>query len=129
MESRDLPRDRIDFFRNSQWRWAAPDVVRRMRPALPFIQSLNGSLPCVAPHPRFIIDGNSKIVAEFWPGHAFWLVFMKARRPLAGKIHLSKYRRGDERQRENGYQSATGHVSSVLKYSQMIESYAVRVQH
>src|SRR5262245_33764664 len=82
MKCVDLPRDWVDLFRDSKLRRATPDVVRAVRPALPLRQCLNGGHPRVATHARFVIDGNTRVVADFGSGDAFGLVFVENRLPL-----------------------------------------------
>ena len=81
-----LTRHRIDVLPHPQRRRAAPDVVRRMRTALPFGQRLNRRFPRRRAHPRGVVDRNAEVVAKFRSGHTLRFVFVKARRPFAGEV-------------------------------------------
>ena len=88
MERDDLARDRIDFLRDAQLRGPTPDVVGRVRAALPFRQRLDRGVPRFGAQPRGVADRNAQIVAKFGTGHALGLVFPETRRPLTGEVHL-----------------------------------------
>src|SRR5207244_2017277 len=70
----------------------APDVVGRMRTALPFGQRLDRRFPCRRAHAGRVVDRNAEIVAELGDGHALGLVLVEARRPFAGEVDAVRRR-------------------------------------
>src|SRR5438093_4842708 len=64
VKSRDLSRDRIDFFGDPQLRWPPIDVSESVRPALPFGQRLNGSRPSLTSGATGLVHRNAKPIAD-----------------------------------------------------------------
>src|ERR1035438_8507683 len=102
MEGGDLARDGIDFFPDAQVGRATPDVVRRVRTALPLRQRHQRSTPGIAPHASRFVDWDAEIVSEFRAGYALGLVFVKARGPFAGEIYLGE---GGNDEQVGGYKT------------------------
>ncbi len=97
MERRDLARDGIDFFGDAEIRGPAPDVVGRVRTALPLRKCLNGSVPRIGAHTRRFADRDAEIVPKLGTGDTLRLIFPETRRPLAGEVDLSWRRNRRER--------------------------------
>src|SRR4051812_19414209 len=100
MKRRDLARQRILFFADRKRRRSPPDVVGRVRTALPFWQGLDGRFPRVGTHARGVIHRKTEVIAQRGSGHPLGLIFVEARRPLARKIDLRE--RGSGREYTDG---------------------------
>ena len=89
---RHLTRYRVDLLPDAQGRRAAPDVVGRMRTALPLGQRLDGRFPRRRTQPRGVADRNTKVIPELRPRHALGFVFVEPRRPFTGEVDAVRRR-------------------------------------
>src|SRR6185503_14772468 len=71
-----------------------------MRPTLPLWERLNGRVPCIAAHPRRLVDWDPEIVAQLRSRHALRLVFPEPRRPLTREVDLRPRRRSVHRDQQ-----------------------------
>src|SRR5262245_58778232 len=98
----DLARYGIDFLRDAQIGRSAPDVIRRVLPALPLGQRLDRRFPRVGSHPSRVVDRQPQIIAKFRPSDALGLILMEPRRPFTAEINLGESRKAyDKRSRQN----------------------------
>ncbi len=89
MEGGNLARNRVHFLPDAQVRWAAPNVIGRVRSALPLRQGHHGSAPSVAPHAVRIVDRDAQIVAQLRTWNALRLVLVETGCPFTGEIDLT----------------------------------------
>src|SRR5262249_60985631 len=88
MERADFTGQRVLFFSNRQLRRAPPDVVRGVRPTLPFRQRQERSLPAITPKAGGVVDWKAEVIPQFRSRHALGLIFMEPRRPPTPEVDL-----------------------------------------
>src|SRR5207249_5867316 len=90
MKCRDLTGYGIHFLRNPKLRRTAPNVITGMGPALPFRQALDRRCPRVGAFSGGFINWKPKVIAQLGTRTALRFVFIKSRRPFAGRMNLNK---------------------------------------